>query len=142
MTKPSDFIFSSDYLALAESNKQIFFLNIPSIHYNQDQQGYDTTTSWSTDITTNQSDKGSIDEFYVTINDKTYFGDIFSTSFLNALTPTPYLGAQWFAQIERISTTKIKLSFVFVPDYQVQGTTTTPMAITIRLVSFKPPNVF
>lgn len=141
MTKPSDFIFNSDYLALAENNKQTFNVSVPSMSYTQ-SQGYDSNTLWHTDLTTNPAETGSIDEFYISVAGQTFFGDTISSTSLAPSAPIQYIDPRWYMEVDRINNTKIRVSFYFIPKYQVHGTVTNAISATIKLVSFKPPNVF
>jgi hypothetical protein len=136
MTKPSDFIFNSDYLALAETNRQTFFVSVPPFSYDQDQ-GYDTTTYYTVDLTTKASEKSSIDEFYVTINGQTtFFGDVFVS--VNSTSQVAY----WFLWLQRVNKTTVRVTIMYQPAPSSQGATTPPITLNITVCSFRPPNVF
>lgn len=142
MTKPSEFIFNSDYLALAETGRQSFFVTVPSFGYDQ-KSGFDAVTFYNVDLTTKDAVKGSIDEFYVTINGQhTFFGDTYSSLSVYPGPPGVFDDAHWFMEIDRINKTTLRVSFVFVPELWSQGAATEPITLNITVCSFRPPNVF
>lgn len=143
MTKPSDFIFNSDYLALAETSRESFYVSVPSMGYTQTSDNYDDVTFWHTDLTTKEAEKSSIDEYYVKINNQyTFFGDTFSSLSVFPGPPGVFDDAHWFMEINRINKNTLRVSFVFVPEWYSQGQTTSPVTLNISVCSFKPPNVF
>lgn len=142
MTKPSDFIFNSDYLALAETGRQSFYVSVPSFGYDQ-REGFDAVTFYNVDLTTDEVVKGSIDEFYVTINGQhTFFGDTYSSLTLYPGPPGVFDDAHWFLELYRVNSKTIRVALVYIPELWSQGAKTDAITLNITVCSFRPPNVF
>lgn len=138
MTKPNDFIFNSDYLSLAETDRKNFTIVIPAMPYTQ-VSGFDSTTQYSTTIQC-KATASAIDEFQITYNGKTWFGDslYYPPHFTGVYEWEPY----WILIIHRKDADSIELNAIFVPSYESSGATTPLLTLGITVCSFRPPNVF
>lgn len=140
MTKPSDFIFNSDYLSLAETNRGAFNVVIPSMPYDQ-FGGFDTVTQYTTTIQYTAT-ASAIDEFQITYDGKTWFGDSIYNPFYST-GPGPYdYSPSWIVLIYRKSATTLEIKAVFTPAHESTGAQTPMLAFYIKACSFRPPNVF
>lgn len=138
MTKPSDFIFNSDYLALAETSRNKFFVSIPPMSYTQ-YQGWDFPISYSVDLNC-QATTGAIDQFQLEYNGNTFYGD-------QIIYPAYEISSgvysnNWTLSVFRKNANQITVMVYFFPQAEVTGTTTPQITLNISVCSFKPPNVF
>lgn len=138
MTKPSDFIFNSDYLALAETGRSELFVAIPPMAYNQNL-GRDVATSYSVDLNC-PATTGAIDEFQITYNGDTFYSDqIFNTSYEIS---QGVWSSSWILKIYRKNSKQISILVWYFPQAGTSGGTTPPISINISVCSFRPPNLF
>ena len=125
MTAPNNFIMNTDYLSIAQSGKNTLTLiknggTVPA--YGQIIEQTDFTAP---------SDKGSIERFFVSINDADYK--------LGSVADSPTGGG---IVIYRISPTTIRVEFA-VNNIQGSSPITYPLTkFIIKVVTFNPPNVF
>lgn len=120
MTKPSDFIVSTDYLSIAEFDARTFNLTIPAgpVPY---EHTFDFTAP---------KQYGTIDRIQLTINGVTAIGSTISVS----------LGDTYgIIQVYRTSATNVQ---VYVYIYGPSGGGSIPTStVSIKLNNFRPPNI-
>lgn len=141
MTKPSDFIFNSDYLALAETGRRSLVLSVPPMTYTQ-SAGFDSTTLWSATLNCPVGDS-SVESFQITYNGKTYTtNSIYSLAPWKIIWPALTEDAHWIMEVFRKDRDTLQANFVFIPEWESQGDMTPLINLQIDVCSFKPPNVF
>jgi len=142
MTKPSDFIFNSDYLALAETARQDFDVFIPSMNYNiNPNTGFDKITIWSTTLNC-PVDKSAIESFQLTYNGKTFVTDsIYSMAPWKATPGGLFDPPYWILSVYRKDANTLEVKVFFRPEIQSEGDRTPQINLNIAVCSFRPPNV-
>ena len=145
MTKPSDFIFNSDYLALAETGRNQYKLILPARGYDQvtyGQNQFDQITFYTTTLNC-PVDKSAIESYQVTYNGKTFLTDtIYSLAPWNTTPGGVFDPAYWLFVINRKDANTLEIKMVFVPELWSEGATIPALTFDISVCSFKPPNVF
>ena len=133
--KPSKFTMNSDYLSIAQVDRQTYTLTIgggslaPGAYI---EQNFDFTTA---------PQQGSVDRILISKN-----GSDFRLGAYMTLIPTWDPGynnnVYGFLNIIRTSSTNLRGQLI-LENAAVSATSTYPaMAFTIKVASFKPPNVF
>ena len=137
MTKPSDFIFNSDYLALAETSRRSLFVSIPPMDYTQ-YQGWDFPISYTVDLDC-PAVTGAIDQFQLGYNGTTFYGD---QIIYNAYEISSGVWSNnWVLSVVRKNANQIEVMVYFFPQSEVSGTKTPQITLNIAVCSFKPPNI-
>lgn len=128
MTKPSNFILNSDYLSIAQTSSNTFTAyfgggTLPG-NYGYTEQGRDFTIG---------SQKGSIDRILISKDGGRYQ----VCSYMN-LSPSETIFG--FVRVNRTSSSNVRVQFV-LENYSPDSASYPSMTFTIRISSFKPPNI-
>ena len=132
--KPSNFTLNSDYLSIAQTGRNTYSFNVSGGSLavgGYTEQNFDFTT---------QPQNGSVDRILISKNGGNFMlgaemtlVPVGSPDFINIIAG--------FLRVYRTSSTNLRAKFVL----ENQGSNTTsypPMSFTVRIASFKPPNVF
>lgn len=127
MTKPNDFIFNSDYLALAQTNKKDLTAFFPAETFSAGV-AHDRTQDF--DVSSSQ---GAIDTCLISIND-----DDYRLAQRRVISTSPAL-----VQITVFRTTPQTIRVrLHVFTNQSGGYSMPAQTVKIKVCSFKPPDVF
>lgn len=147
MTKPSNFILNTDYLALSQTNTGgPFTLTFP-------QAAYPVVSGYASELTrtrdfTYKSTAGALDEFQIEYGGKTYachylqqepneeartIGGIFVL----------YRSESWYFWLHRKDANTITATLTNMPNNLATTSYAIPaMTFKVSVVSFRPPNLF
>lgn len=133
MTKPSDFILNSDYLALSQTDSQELTAIFAPEHFDG---GYQNTRT--RDFTVNPS-QGAIDMFLISLNGADY---VLGASLLErqyGQGDPPYYYLEFL--VMRTSPTNIQVQ-LHEACYYPGGFDMPMQTVKVKVSSFKPPNIF
>ena len=127
MTKPKDFIFNSDYLALAQTDKNEFTAIFPAESF-PGGYTYDRTQDFTVPYT-----PGAIDMFLLSLNGGDY-------TLGNAITIESHIYELYiFASRIDARTIRVRLHEF---NSQTSGYNMPMQTVKVKLTSFAPPNLF
>lgn len=124
MTKASDFILNSDYLALAQYDKNEAFVTVP----NGSISGY--SAYYITRDFTVPSNANSLDRFYLSLDQSTWRLGFYTKDISSDLSET--------VLVSRTGKNKITVSVVILG---MPGASWSAHNVYVRVCSFRPPNV-
>ena len=126
MTKPNDFILNTDYLALAQTSKEEFMAVFPSETFSGGQ-AHDRTVDFNIKAT-----QGAIDRVLISRNNSDF---VVGSKLFVSNSPT-----LWFSVYRTDpSTVRVRLH---VYTASASGYTMPTQTLKIKVVSFRPPNLF
>lgn len=129
MTKPKNFIFSSDYLALAQSSSEQFEFNIEARTMNPYSAANDGMSKRM------KTEPGAIDRFYVSLDGSTW--NVSSTIEKIFENDTDLFMTM---SLSRRSNNSLSLRIEYTNN-TANSYTFPELTLYVRVASFKPPNV-
>lgn len=127
MTKPNNFILNSDYLSLAQTNKAEFTAYFPAEHFDPGYP-FDRTQDFTVPYT-----PGAIDMYLISINGSDYM--------LGAMVTVQVNSPALAFIVSRINSKTLRVR-LHEANWRTGGYDMPAQTIKVKVVSFKPPNVF
>lgn len=132
--KPSDFILNSDYLSIAQTDRRTFTASIGAgtlTPGSYTEQNFDFTVKALPGAVDRVMIKKDAGEYHVGTYERL---EIYTSD-------TPYTRIVGFVSVFRTSATNIRMQFV-LENVSTTNATYPNMLFTIKVTSFRPPNVF